>query len=269
MNQKKRLGVSARQFRDLCTKEVVVGTFSKTQDPAFIEILGHAGFDFVVLDLEHGANTVSTLLDLIRAAEVTGLFPIVRVKEDTLSLISEVLDVGAGGIQVPQVSTKEDAERVLTMARFAPLGMRGVCRFVRAADYSSMDRNEYFSRANEAIVVLQLEGSEAVANIEDILTVPGLDIVFIGPYDLSQSLGVKGQVANPRVVSAMKSVVHECMKKNVIVGTFVDTMEEAEKWIAAGLKYLCFSVDVGLFSDKCSETIKRIRTYLLTQGGNT
>ncbi len=250
---------SAQRFRKLVSQRIVVGTFSKSQDPAFIEIIGHAGFDFVVLDLEHGPNTVLSLQNLIRAAEVTGLIPIVRVKEDTLSLISEVLDAGAAGIQVPQVSTKSEAEEVVQAARFNPLGMRGVCRFVRAANYSSLDRYEYFARANTTVVVMQLEGVGAVENIQEILSVPGLDIAFIGPYDLSQSLGVAGRVDDPRVTQMMKTVVNECVKRNVVVGTFVDTIEEARKWSLAGVRYLCYSVDVGLFTEKCHETIQTLR----------
>ena len=250
---------SAQRFRKLISQRMVVGTFSKSQDPAFIEIIGHAGFDFVVLDLEHGPNTVLSLQNLIRAAEVTGLVPIVRVKEDTPSLISEVLDVGAAGIQVPQISAKSEAEEVLQAARFNPLGMRGVCRFVRAADYSSLDRYEYFARANTTVIVMQLEGVRAVENLQDILSVPGWDIAFIGPYDLSQSLGVTGQVDDPRVTQMMKTVVDECVRRNMVVGTFVDTFEEAGKWIAAGVKYLCYSVDVGLFTEKCHEVVRSLR----------
>jgi 4-hydroxy-2-oxoheptanedioate aldolase len=250
---------SAQRFRKLISQRIVVGTFSKSQDPAFIEIIGQAGFDFVVLDLEHGPNTVLSLPNLIRAAEVTGLFPIVRVKEDTPSLISEVLDSGAAGIQVPQVSGRSEAEEVVRAARFTPLGMRGVCRFVRAADYSSLDRYEYFARANSTVIVMQLEGVGAVENIKEILSVPGLDIAFIGPYDLSQSLGVTGRVDDPRVTQAMKAVVDECVKRNVVVGTFVDTIEDARKWSAVGIKYLCYSVDVGLFTEKCCETVQTLR----------
>jgi 4-hydroxy-2-oxoheptanedioate aldolase len=256
---------SAQRFRKLISQRTVVGTFSKSQDPAFIEIIGRTGFDFVVLDLEHGPNTVLSLPNLIRAAEVAGLVPIVRVKEDTPSLISEVLDSGAAGIQVPQISTRNQAEEVLQAARFNPLGMRGVCRFVRAADYSSLDKYEYFARANTSVIVMQLEGVGAVKNIQEILSVPGLDIAFIGPYDLSQSLGVTGQVDDPRVAQAMKAVVDECVKQNVVVGTFVDTIEEARKWSAAGVKYLCYSVDVGLFAEKCCETIQTLRASMIEE----
>jgi 4-hydroxy-2-oxoheptanedioate aldolase len=137
--------------------------------------------------------------------------------------------------------------------------MSGVCRFVRAAGYSSLDRYEYFSRANTAVVVLQLEGVEAVRNIREILSVPGVDIIFVGPYDLSQSLGVPGDVDNPRVTEAMRTIVDECLTHNVVVGTFVDTIQAARKWRAAGVKYLCYSVDVGLFTEKCFETTRSLR----------
>lgn len=253
------LGHLIEDFRDKIGKGVVIGPFSKSSDPAFVEVMGHAGFDFVVLDLEHGPNNVLSLQNLIRAAEVTGLYPIVRVKQNTPSLISEVLDVGAGGIQAPSISCKEDAEGVVHAARFAPLGMRGVCRFVRAASYSSLDRYEYFAQANTTVVVLQLEGVEAVRNIREILSVPGVDIIFVGPYDLSQSLGVPGDVDNPRVTEAMRTIVDECLTHNVVVGTFVDTIQAARKWRAAGVKYLCYSVDVGLFTEKCRETTRSLR----------
>ncbi len=252
---------SAQRFRKLMSQRTVVGTFSKSQDPAFIEILGYAGFDFVVLDLEHGPSTVSNLTNLIRAAELSGLFPIVRVKEDSPSLISSVLDVGAGGIQIPQIDSKEGAEATLQNAKFNPLGMRGVCRFVRAADYSSLDRYEYFDNANKNVVVMQLEGIKAVENIKEILSVSGMDIAFIGPYDLSQSLGVPGKVNDPRVAQAMKSIVEECKTQNIAVGTFVDTMEDAQKWIASGVKYICYSVDVGLFTDICHDTVQSLKSF--------
>jgi 4-hydroxy-2-oxoheptanedioate aldolase len=259
MKWNSRQGSPSQRFREAISKRPVVGTFSKTLDPAFVEIMGHAGFDFVVLDLEHGPNTVLSLQNLLRAAEVANLFPIVRVKKESPSLISEVLDVGAGGIQAPDICCKGDAEAVVRAARFAPLGMRGVCRFVRAASYSSLERHEYFAQANTSVIVLQLEGAAAVRNVREILSVPGVDIIFVGPYDLSQSLGVPGDVDDPRVTEAMSHIVDECLSRGVVAGTFVDTIEAARKWRAAGVKYLCYSVDVGLFTEKCHETTRRLR----------
>lgn len=248
-----------RSFRDKLGKGYVLGPFSKTSDPAFVEVMGHAGMDFVILDLEHGPNSVQTLQNLIRAAELSELLPIVRVKEDRMSVIGEVLDIGAGGVQVPQVTTASQAREIVERAKFAPVGMRGVCRFVRAADYSSMDRFAYFQEANEALVVLQLEGLEAIGNVEEILGVSGVDIIFIGPYDLSQSLGVAGQIDHPDVVARMKQITALCQAKGVSVGTFTDTIEGAQRWIAAGIAYVSYSVDVGLFTDQCRHVVSKLR----------
>jgi len=108
-------------------------------------------------------------------------------------------------------------------------------------------------------LILQLEGQEAVENIEQILSVPGVDIVFIGPYDLSQSLGIPGEVRNPKMSEAMTKIVARCIQRKVLAGTFVDTLEDARKWREAGAKYLCYSVDVGLFTEQCRETIRSLR----------
>ncbi|MCK4803794.1 MAG: aldolase [Spirochaetes bacterium] len=248
-----------RNFRQKLKDDFVLGVFSKTSDPAFIEIMGHSGIDFVIIDLEHSPNSVQTVQSLIRAAEVAKIFPVVRVKEDNSSIIGEVLDIGAGGIQVPQINDSEMAEEIIRLSRFSPEGMRGVCRFVRAADYSSMDRFRYFKEANETVIILQLEGEEAIRNIDGILDVPGADIIFVGPYDLSQSLGVPGEIDHPVVVEKMKEIVEKSIQKGAAVGTFVDTIENAEKWRELGVKYISYSVDVGIFYEKCVEIVQKIR----------
>ena len=251
---------SIRAFREKLRDGYVLGPFCKTADPAFLEAAGYAGFDFVIIDLEHGPNTIQTAQNLVRAACIGGVLPIVRVKEDALSVIGEALDIGAGGIQVPQVRTAEEARRVVEQARFAPQGRRGVCRFVRAADYSAMDRFRYFAEANEALVILQLEGTEAIANLPEIAAVPGVDILFIGPYDLSQALGVPGQVDHPEVARRMMEITGFCRKNGIIVGTFTDTPENARKWREAGIRYLSYSVDVGLFLEACRRVVQSVRS---------
>ena len=247
-----------RDFKQKLKDDFVTGIFSKTSDPAFIEIMGHGGFDFVIIDLEHGPNSVQTVQNLLRAAEVSGILSVVRVKEGNPSVIGEVLDIGACGIQVPHVNNPDAVEEVIKLARFAPQGMRGVCRFVRAAGYSSMDRFRYFSESNEAVIVLQIEGQEGIDNIDTVLEAGGADIIFIGPYDLSQSLGVPGKVDHPSVEKKMKEIIEKSTKKGVAVGTFVDTFENADKWRGLGIKYIAYSVDVGIFYDKCAEVVKRI-----------
>lgn len=188
--------------------EVVIGPFMKFTDPAAVEIFGFAGFDFVIIDIEHGPISIETAQNLIRAAEVIGIAPIIRVTENKPALILRALDIGAQGVEVPQINDKESAIRAIQAAKFAPAGNRGVCRFVRAAGYSALDRYEYFEHANrETISILHIEGTEGINNLEEILSVKGIDVTFIGPYDLSQSLGVPGQVDHPRVIKEMEHIV--------------------------------------------------------------
>lgn len=248
------------EFKEKLKNDAVIGAFSKTADPAFIECMGFSGMDFVIIDLEHGPNSVQTVQNLIRAAQISGVFPIVRVKEDHFSVMSEVLDIGAGGIQVPQITCAEDALRVKELTKFAPVGMRGVCRFVRAADYSSKNRFEYFEEANKTVTVLQIEGKDGIDNLKKILDAECADVLFIGPYDLSQSLGVSGEIDNPLVEEAMLEIVEQCKQRDVAVGVFTDTIENAQKWKKHGVKYIAHSVDVGIFSDAVKAVINDIKT---------
>lgn len=228
-------------------KELAVGIFSKTCDPAFVEIMGYAGLDYVIIDLEHGPNTIQTAQNLIRAAQIGGVFPIVRVKENCESVMGEALDIGAGGLQIPQISSKSEARAAIERVKFYPEGRRGVCRFVRAASYSAKDRFEYFNDANKSVIILQIEGKEGIDNIDGILDVPGIDAVFLGPYDLSQSLGLTGQVSHPAVEEKMLDIIKKCNERNITAGTFADTPENAKKWRKNGIKYIAYSVDVGIF----------------------
>ena len=127
-----------------------------------------------------------------------------------------------------------------------------------------MDRFDYFESSKDLLIILQLEGVEAIKNLDEILEVDGVDILFIGPYDLSQSLGIPGQVNNPIVVDEMKKIVEKARKKNKVIGTFIDTPEDLKMWRRMGLLYLSYSVDIGIFIDAC----KSINNYLLNFGFN-
>jgi len=236
----------AQFLRASLAKGPIVGPFCKTCDPAVIEALGLGGFDFVILDMEHGPSGLETIGGLIRAAEVAQVAPIVRVRSCNDELIGMVLDLGAAGVQVPQIRSPEDLSGAKKKVRFSPEGERGVCKYVRAAGYSSIAPSEYFASGDRPLLIAQVEASQAIENLDKILDVGGLDILFIGPYDLSQSLGVTGQVAHPSVVSAMKKVVDACLVRRVAAGVFVDDTEAARHWASVGVKYICLSVDMGI-----------------------
>jgi len=258
-----------RKFRQKLKDGPVLGPFSKTEDPAMVEAMGYAGFDFLILDLEHGPNTVRSLQNLVRAAQLSGILPIVRVKEDLPNVIGEALDIGAGGVQVPKITTAEDARAVIQTAKFAPLGMRGVCCAVRAAEYGAKDRFEYFREANEALVILQLESRTALENAKDIIRVPGIDIIFVGPYDLSQSLGVIGQTDHPDVAAMFREIAGICAQNNIAVGTYVETPQAAAKWSALGARYLCYKVDTAIMLNASRQIVNEFAGMALSSRGKS
>jgi len=238
----------------------VFGPFMKFTDPAAVEIMGFAGFDFVIIDAEHGPISMQNAQNMIRAAETANITPVIRVSNNDEALILRALDIGAQGIEIPQINSRYDAERAVKSAKYSPRGKRGVCRYVRAANYSSMDKFEYFKSANsETMIIAHIEGVEGINNLDEILSVPGIDVIFIGPYDLSQSLGVPGEVNHPLVKEKMKEVVLKCKKNKVAVGTFADDIKTAKFWVSLGVQYMSFSVDVGILYETSKNMISQLK----------
>jgi len=235
---------------------VVFGPFMKFTDPAAVEAMGFAGFNFAIIDEEHGPISLESAQNMVRAAESVNITPVIRVGNNEEALILRALDIGAQGIEIPQINSKSDAIKAVKSVKYSPQGERGVCRYVRAANYSSMDKFEYFKSANkETIIIAHIEGVEGINNLDEILSVPGIDVIFIGPYDLSQSLGVPGEVNHPSVKEKMKKVVLKCKKNKVAVGTFTDDIKTAKFWVSLGIQYIAFSVDVGILYEASKNII--------------
>lgn len=228
----------------------VIGPFMKLPSSALVEIIALSGFDYVIIDCEHGPLGMLEAEDMIRAAKLSNISTVIRISENNASMISRALDIGADAVQIPQISTKDDAIKAVKAAKFMPLGERGVCKYVRAAKYSSIPKDTYFKVANQnTMVIIHIEGIEGINNIDEILEVEGLDVIFIGPYDLSQSLGIPGDIDNILVEDKMKEVVDKARNKGKIVGTFVDNLDGARKWKSYGVQYISYSVDVGIIYD--------------------
>ena len=240
--------------------KVVLGPFLKFIDPAVAEIMGFAGFDFVIIDAEHGPISIENAQNMIRAAESVNITPVIRVGNNDEALILRALDIGAQGIEIPQINTKSGAMRAVKSVKYFPQGERGVCRYIRAANYSSMDKFKYFKYANEeTMIIAHIEGVEGINNLDEILSVPGIDVIFIGPYDLSQSLGIPGEVNHPLVTKKMQEVVSRCKENKITVGTFADDVEMAKSWVSLGVQYMSFSVDVGILYEASKNIINKLK----------
>jgi len=246
--------------RKLASGQTVIGPFVNCADASFIEIIGLAGFDFAIVDMEHGPLSVETASDLCRAAQLVGLDPIVRVRKNDAPQIQRALDIGSAGVQVPQIETREQAEAVVRAAKYAPLGMRGVSFFTRAGDYTVLSTEGLTDRLNrEQIVIIHIEGVRGLQNLDEIITVPHIDVIFLGPYDLSQSFGIPGQVNDPRVVKGMEEAVAKIRAAGKAAGTFAADPATARKWIQAGVQYMSLGVDVGIFAQACRDLLQAVR----------
>lgn len=238
----------------------LAGPFMKLSDPSIVEIFGHAGFDFAIFDTEHGPLNMESIADLIRAARLVGISPNVRIRKNDPSLISQALDLGAEGILVPHISNAEAASNAVKASLFAPDGQRGVCCYVRSAKYSHLDKQEYFKKANESSVIIPfIEGSEGIKNLNEIISVKGIGAIFIGPYDLSQSMGVPGQIDHPQVISKIEEVVKSAKNAGLAVGTFVDDLPSASRWMKLGVQYIAYSVDVGIIYNASKHIVSELR----------
>ena len=239
--------------------EVALGPFVNLASGALIEIAAYAGFDFVILDTEHGPLDIPSVEDLCRTARGADITPVVRVRENDPPQILRALDIGADGVQVPQICAGSDAEAVVHAAKYAPLGMRGVSPYTRAARYFS-EGPKIFERLNaESMILVHVEGVEGLENLDEIVSVPGLDVIFLGPYDLSQSLGIPGEVSDPRVVDRMRDAARVINDAGLTVGTFADGPEAARRWIDAGVRYVSLSVDTGIYLRGCRSILEGLR----------
>lgn len=246
--------------RKLQRGEVVYGPFMNCSYGSFIEIVGLTGFDFAIIDMEHGPLEVETAEDLCRAGQNGGLSPIVRVRKNDAPQIQRALDIGSAGVQVPQIETRADAEAVVRAAKYQPLGMRGLSFFTRAGDYVVFGQQGITDRLNEEqLVIIHIEGQRGLENLDDIVTVPNIDVIFLGPYDLSQSFGIPGQVNDPRVVKGMEIATAKIRAAGKAAGTFAGNAEAAKRWAALGVQYISLSVDVGIFADACKTLLKQAK----------
>ncbi|MCC6804193.1 MAG: hypothetical protein IT319_15030 [Anaerolineae bacterium] len=196
-----------RVRQKLNSGETAIGVNLQIDSPWLVEIIGLAGFDYVMLDCEHGA-AFHNLPTLILAADAAGITPIVRIPSHERGYILPALEMGAGGIQVTMCNTADDARRLVDEAKFAPIGQRGFSNATRAANYGAVPIHQYAELANrETLLILQIETREALDNIDAIAAVPGIDMLFFGPGDLSQSLGYFGQQDAQPVRDAIRRAI--------------------------------------------------------------
>ena len=250
----------------LASGGVALGTFMFSYSPTVMEVLGHSGFDFVIIDTEHGPTGISdtiTLEQIIRAAEVSGTVPLVRIPERSKVMTQKALDAGAKGIVVPFIQTKEDAEEIVKDAKYPPMGHRGSCYLTRPTGYSSKFTANYWESANEKTMVIPLiEDQVGLDNIDKILSVPGIDFIFFGGRDYSMSCGF-AQVNNPVTNAAREQLIKKCDEHGVPMANFLYSPfdESVRNSIAKGARVLVAGGEISLLFQICGELRKVVDTF--------
>ena len=207
--------------RSLQNKKPTFGLSIMIPSPQLVEMAAKLGFDWVLIDCEHGTINPETVETLAMAAQANGITPIARPRTRSPEDIQQVMDRGVAGVQVPHVNTVADAEAVVAAVKYHPIGKRGLAAGTRPANYGyGITQSEYVEAANrETLVCVQFEDREAIENADDILEVDGIDVFFIGPSDLSQSMGFPGQYDEPSVAHAICSTFEKILKAGKIAGT--------------------------------------------------
>jgi len=249
--------LNTRMRDKLNKKQPVFGSFVKINEPRLIEAHGRAGFDYVILDAEHGTYTFHEAENLIRAADIVGMSSVIRVPDCTEYSILHGLDVGAGGVQIPSLTDIDIARFGAQFAKYYPRGNRGMSFDQRSADYGNVNVTEYMAHANaNSLLIYQVEKVEMVDQIEELCKIEQLDVIFIGPGDLSQSLGKPGQMDAPEVKEAIKYVCEVGLANNKIVGTIVMDPSGFKEYIDMGMLYMSIGTDMVLFNKALRDTAK-------------
>ena len=228
----------------LAAGDTVVGCFLRHAAADLAEYLALLGWDFLVFDGEHGSVTSRDVSNLARAVELHGVTPIARVPTNLPHPILRFLDAGAQGVHVPWVNTAEDAERALQSVKYHPRGVRGLASN-RGGDYGlSLPMGEVVELTNrETLTAIHIETIAAVDAIEEYVKIDDLDVLFLGPTDLSQSMGLVGRKDHPRLLAAMDRVASVVTGSDKTLGLFVSSLDDAEEWIGKGVRYVATGME--------------------------
>jgi 2-dehydro-3-deoxyglucarate aldolase/4-hydroxy-2-oxoheptanedioate aldolase len=236
-----------REKRLLKAGKKTAGAWAHLLSPISTEIMSRAGFDFIIIDMEHGANEIPTLMVQMQAMNGSKTAPIVRAPWNDFVVIKRILDVGAYGVVIPYVNNRSEAEAAVRACKYPPDGIRGIAGSTRAASFNQ-NAMDYFSRANDEILVItQVETGEAVTNIDEILEVEGIDGIFIGPMDLATNMGSLYNPNVPEVQDAIASVEEKVLKTDKFLATISGNWDQAKALYDRGYQMITLMSDgVGI-----------------------
>jgi 2-keto-3-deoxy-L-rhamnonate aldolase RhmA len=239
-----------------------VGTWVMSASPLVAEAIGHAGFDWAVIDMEHTPLDLMEVIHLLQAVAGTPMTPVVRVPWNETVTIKRVLDAGGQTLLIPFVQDAEQARAAVAATRYPPAGVRGMAGMSRSSRFGTAPNHLVQANAQVSVIV-QLETPESIAQLEAIAAVPGVDALFVGPGDLSGSMGYPGQLTHPNVMALMVDAAARARRLGMPIGTVGGTPEVVQQYRAAGYDFLAIASDLGLMMRACSSALQALRTAAL------
>ncbi len=247
-------------WKPLQQGEAQLGCFLSMGSAVNAEIIGRAGFDFVVIDLEHGIGSEKDVLGQLQALSGSGTGAIVRVECHDRQRVHRILDLGAHGIMFPRVNNAQEARLAVAAMRYPPDGVRGVATLVRASNYGA-DFGGYQAASKEALLgVLQIETPEGVANVEEIAAVDGADVLFIGPYDLTQGMGIFREFDHPKFVDALNKTAAAANRHGRTLGILLSSPDDYGRYRDLGFRFITCGSDLGVLTVGARELSQTLRT---------
>jgi len=236
-----------------------VGTWISSASPIVAEAIGCAGFDWGVVDMEHAPLDVMGVVQVLQALASTKMLPVVRVPWNDAVMVKRVLDAGAATLMFPFVQDADEARRAVAATRYPPEGVRGMAAMSRATRFGTA--SNYFKTANQNVgVIAQVETPQAIAQLDAIAAVDGVDALFIGPADLSAAMGHLGQPAHPAVLEVMARAVQRCKSLGMPVGTLGNGPEIVAQYRAIGFDFVAVASDIGFMMRAAQSAIAALRT---------
>lgn len=247
--------------RRLAKGEVSLGVFMmEFNTPGIGKVVAGAGAEFVVYDMEHTGWTSETIRGLIDNTRVTPVIPIVRVPAAQYTYLAQTLDAGAMGLMIPMVETREQAELIVASTKYPSAGRRGAAFGYIHDDYVPGEIAEKMRSANEeGLIIAQIETARGVENVDAIASVPGIDVLWVGHYDLSNSLGIPGQFTHPAYVAAVDAVLASVRRHSKAAGIMAETVQDSEDLLKQGFRALAFGPDFSLFARALKRDLDQIR----------
>ncbi len=225
------------------------------------EIVGQSGFDWVLIDLEHGAGVEKDVLAQLQALESTTTAPIVRVESAEPARISRVLDMGAEGVMCPKVDNAAEAKKVINGLHYPPFGNRGVAKMVRTTQFG-LNFNTYYEEAQDNILgIVQIETLEALEHLDEIAAVDGVDILFIGPADLSMAMGIFGQFDHPTFIEALKKIIEAAQKANKAIGILIFNPNDYDTYHNMGIRFIACGSDATFVAEGARVMAKKMKEF--------